>query len=42
MRIGQALSHVLRASYRIGVDAGEFGLGDIQTYIHRAGCGVCT
>jgi hypothetical protein len=42
MRIGQALSHVLSASYRIGVDAGEFGLGDIQRNIHRAGCGACT
>jgi len=32
MRIGQAFPHILSASYRISIDEGEFGLGDIQRY----------
>jgi hypothetical protein len=34
--LGKFFPHVLSASYRIGVDAGEFGLADIQRYKHTA------
>jgi hypothetical protein len=34
--LGKLFPHILSASYRIGVDAGELGPEDIQRYKHTA------
>jgi hypothetical protein len=39
--LGEPFSHVLSASFRIGVDAGEFALRDTRRNKYRADCAVC-
>lgn len=39
--LSKPFPHVLSANFRIGVDAGEFALGDTRRNKYHADCAVC-